>query len=380
MMHTTFIAVIQAILFFALVSNSYSEEIKPLHPEVESPSFWKGSVEDVEYAVKQVEKGKVTIIAHSPGGRPVYLVTYGDPVELEGQANYNSAVAARDAGHYARKTPETPPIVFFVGPPHGHEVEAMVGLVNLLHVAETGKDLRGRSWSQLEENLEACRVLIVPLSNPDGRARCPYDSIIGIPVDEMSRVGQGTRKDGTLYGWPGAKQRHPMKGDVGVLGAYFNDDGINLMHDEFFAPMAEETKAVLDVAREEAPDFIINFHSHGSAPMILQTRYVPWYHKEMEAAFATGLMERYKEEGLPAGNPPVPSKDGEDYPPPSFNLTSALHHVCGGMSTLFECPHGLKEEKYVKVTHDQILDLQLVLYEEFLAFALKTFRPSDRKE
>jgi len=166
-----------------------------------------------------------------------------------------------------------------------------------------------------------------------------------------------------------------MKGDVGLLGAYFNDDGINLMHDEFFAPMAEETKALLRVAREEAPDYVINLHSHSAAPMIISTKYVPRYCKETETRFAERLMERYRQAGLPAGKPPVPSEDGTKYPPPSFNLTSALHHVCGGVSMLFECPHGVKELRYAQVTHEQILDIELILFEELLAFAVETPRP-----
>jgi hypothetical protein len=254
-------------------------------------------------------------------------------------------------------------------------MEGMVGLVNLLAVAESGRDLRGRDWPGLREAVARTRLLVVPVSNPDGRARCPYDTFIGISADEMERIGQGTRADGTHWGWPGAKARHPMRGDVGFLGAYFNDGGVNLMHDEFFAPMAEETKALLRVAREEAPDFILNLHSHGAAPQVLATSYVPKFHKEMEARFAARLMARYRAVGLPAGPIPVPSWDGAEYPPPSFNLTSALHHVSGAVSLLFECPHGLKDEQYPKVTFDTILDLQLILYEELLRFALETPRP-----
>jgi len=63
-------------------------------------------------------------------------------------------------------------------------------------------------------------------------------------------------------------------------------------------------------------------------------------------------------------------EDGVKFPPPTFNLTSALHHVCGGMSFTFECSHGLKEPEYAQVNHDQILDIQLILYDELLKFAL----------
>jgi hypothetical protein len=343
--------------------------------QAEIPTFWKGRVEDIEAAVAAIKRGTTRVIAQSPGGRPVWLVAYGKKVDFPRTANYSSATGAGDPAYFARKPTDAPPVVYFVGPPHGHEVEGMVGLVNLLHVAETGKDLRDRDWPQLRAALDRCRVLILPVANPDGRARCAYDSFNGIPVDEMARIGQGTRKDGTNYGWPGAKQIHPMKGDVGLLGAYFNDNGINLMHDDFFAPMAEETKAVLGVARDEAPDFILNLHSHGSGPQILNTAYAPRYQKDIIQRFAERVMVRFENAGLPATKPPAPAEDGSKYPPPSFNLTSALPHVCGAVSMLFECPHGLKEKQYVQVTHEQILDLQLNLYEELLAFALTEPRP-----
>jgi hypothetical protein len=223
-------------------------------------------------------------------------------------------------------------------------------------------------------------VLIVPVANPDGRAHCPYDSFVGVPLEEMARIGQGTRVDGTRWGWPAVKERHPMPRYGGLLGAYFNDDGFNLMHDEFFAPMAAETKALLQLARDEAPDYLLNLHSHGVQPEILATAYVPRYCKESEVRFAARLAERYRAAGLPAGKPPVPGVDGETYPPPAFNLTSALHHVCGGLSMLFECPHGLKEPQYAQVTHEQFLDLQLLLFDELFAFAVETPQPAERPD
>ncbi len=147
------------------------------------------------------------------------------------------------------------------------------------------------------------------------------------------------------------------------------------MHDDFFAPMAEETKALLQVARESAPDYILNLHSHGEAPQVLATSYVPRLHKEIEARFSSRLMARYRAAGLPTGPVPEVAEDGASYPPPSFNLTSALHHVSGAVSMLFECPHGLKDEQYPKLTFDAILDLQLILYEELLHLAIESPRP-----
>ena len=64
-------------------------------------------------------------------------------------------------------------------------------------------------------------------------------------------------------------------------------------------------------------------------------------------------------------------EDGETFPPPSFNLTSALHHACGAVSFVYECSDGVKTEPYPKLTHDQILDLQLLMHEELFKFAVE---------
>jgi hypothetical protein len=340
------------------------------------PSFFKSRLSDVDAEIKQVQKGTVEKIATSPGGFPVYAVFYGENVDLQSQANYNSAVAARDVSYYAKKDPGSSPSVFFLGPVHGHEVEGMAGLLNLIHIGETGKDHRGKAWPMLKEKIDQCRIIIIPLANPDGRRRCPYDGFVGLPTEIMTKYGQGTRKDGSFYGWPGAKAVHPMKGDVGILGSYFNDNGINLMHDEFFAPMAAETKAILMLASAEAPDLTVSLHSHENYPVILQPAHVPWYIKELVYELALNVNQRYQDLNLPhrtADYIPAPAIDDKIYPPTkSFNLVSALHHVSGTMSFTFECSHGSISGKLPDpiVNYEDILDIQLYLYAEILDYAI----------
>src|SRR5262249_25474851 len=153
-------------------------------------------------------------------------------------ANYNSACGGASPAAYARKDGTQKPVVFLLGPVHGGEFEGIVGLVNLLHVAETGKDLRDRPWKKLAANFARCRVLIVPSGNPDGRARCKYDSWVGEELSTHEPIEMGTRPDGMNYKWPGVKRVHPMRpGAYRTLGSYFNDHGVNLMHDEWFDPM-----------------------------------------------------------------------------------------------------------------------------------------------
>jgi len=343
------------------------------------PEFFGSSVSVIEQEVNQVQKGEVKVVAVSPGGLPVYAVCYGDKEDFQSRANYNSAVAAGDPGYYAKKGSSSKPVVFFLGPVHGQEVEGIAGLVNLIHVAETGKDQRGEEWSTLQRKLEQCRVIIVPCGNPDGRRRCPYDSFVGLPVEIMTKYGQGTRRDGTSWGWPQAKSLHPMKGDVGILGAYFNDNGINMMHDDWFSPMATETKAILEIARSEAPDMTVSLHSHHQTSRILPPAFVPWYMKMQVDKLTRRLNHRYASMGLPALPDEfisLPEVEDETFPPnSSFNLISAMHQLSGTMAFTFECSHGTVTETETEppVTYDNILDIQLNLYEEMLDYILENY-------
>jgi hypothetical protein len=203
------------------------------------PPFWKSRLPDIDEAIGQIQKGKVIELARSAGHRKIYLIRYGDKPDWKTAANYNSACGGNHPASYAAKDGKQPPTLFLLGPVHGAEFEGTVGLLNLIQIAESGKDDRGRSWEDLAERISRCRVLIVPTGNPDGRARCPFDSWVGEDLDVNERVGMGVKPDGSNYQWPGVKRIHPMRGAVvKSLGAYFNDDGVNLMHDDWFAPGA----------------------------------------------------------------------------------------------------------------------------------------------
>jgi len=327
--------------------------------------------------VNNIIAGKTKVIATSPGGLPVYAVYYGVKENFYSQANYNSAVAAQDPAFYARKDSSSKPVVFFLGPVHGQELEGIAGLVNLIHIAETGKDHRGEDWTSLKSKIDKCRIIIVPCGNPDGRKRCPYDSFVGLPEEVNTKYGLGTRNDGSLWGWPQAKSLHPMKGNVGILGAYFNNDGINIMHDDFFSPMANETKAILDITRSEAPDMTVSLHSYTYPPSIIPANYVPWFMKERVDKLTRQVNSRNEKANLSFfSNDWIPelSIEDEKFPPhTSFNLISALHHISGTMAFTFECSHGCVSEETLEplVTYSDIVDIQLNLYEEMLDYLLE---------
>lgn len=373
---------VQILILALLLLSEMSYAQLPIDPgdppnPSDIPSFYGSSLEVIDQVVGQVNKGEVKVVTTSPGGFPVYAVYYGTKENFHSQANYNSAVAARDPRYYARKDSSSKPVVFFLGPVHGQEVEGIVGLLNLIHVAEAGTDRRGQAWTSLQRKMEQCRVIILPCGNPDGRKRCPYDSFVGLPVEIMTKYGQGTRTDGSSWGWPGAKSLHPMMGNVGILGAYFNDDGINMMHDDWFSPMAAETEAILEIARSEAPDMTVSLHSHHQTSRILPAAFVPWYLKMRIDTLTRRVNQRYTSVGLPsipADWISVPGVEDENFPPKtSFNLIPALHHLSGTMAFTFECSHGTVtgDEPEPKVTYSDIVNIQLNLFEEMLDYVLE---------
>jgi len=337
-------------------------------PQRQLPEFWVGDVKGLADRFEKLARGTARVITVSPGGRPIHLVTYGVKEPLQQKANFNSAIGGRLPSAYMDKDARKKPVVFFVGPVHGHEVEALTGLVNLIEIMEAGKDLRGRDQRPLQELGSQCRLLIVPAGNPDGTARFEPRSLQGFEQNDLRFWGQGTWSDDGLCGWPQVKRQHPLVGDnVGFVGCYFDDAGINPMHDEFFAPMGPEAPAILKIAREEGPDLAVSLHSHEPAPALLRPAYLPKAVQQDVRTLAERCFALLEQRNLPHnGLPEVGAEDQEM--PSAFNLTSALYHISGTTSFTFECPHGLKGS--CEVTHEQILDIQLTLYEAMLRHEL----------
>jgi hypothetical protein len=333
-------------------------------PDRKIPKYWVGDVTDLSDRFEKLTKGKVRTIAVSHGGRPVHLVIFGKKEKPGHKANFNSAIGGREPAAYMDKPARKKPVILFIGPVHGAEVEGLTGLVNLINIMENGEDLRGKQHTKLRALGERCRLLIIPDGNPDGIARFEPRSLCDMESIDLRFWGQGTWSDDTFCGWPQSKRRHPMAGsDVGFLGCYFNDRGINPMHDEFFAPMGPEAPAILKVAAEEGPDLAVSLHSHENKPAVLRPAYVTVEVQQDIRSLAERCYGIMAKRGLPHGGLFEVKSEGGRNPSP-FNLTSALYHVCGASSFTFECPHGLKDA--CQVSFEQILDIQLSLYEAML--------------
>ncbi len=347
------------------------ESAKQRIPERELPDFWIGDMDRLKQCLSKLTGAEVQTIARSPGDRPVQLVAFGGREPVRHQANFNSAIGGQEPAAYMDKNARSKPVILLVGPVHGAEVEGLTGLVNLAAIMDTGHDLAGRDQSELRSLGRQCRLLIIPAGNPDGVARFEPRALFGMEADDLRFWGQGTWSDDTFCGWPQSKRQHPMAGgNVGFLGCYFNDDGVNPMHDEFFAPMGPEAPAILNVAKDEGPDLAVSLHSHESAPALLRPAYVTEEIQQDVRSLAEACYALLEKRSLPHQKPFTITAEGGRNPAP-FNLTSALYHICGATSFTFECPHGLTGERACHVGAKEILDIQLTLYEAMLRYMIE---------
>lgn len=343
------------------------------------PRWWTSRAEQIQGLLRTgLRRGQLQHLATSSGGRPVCAAVYGQAEpELRGSANFNSALGAGRPDAYFRRGPgvRRRPVLMVVAGVHGQEFEGMIGALSLITLLETGRDLMGSEAPSLLEALLRLRLIIVPLANPDGRERVPYEGWVGLPQDEMTRLGQGTRRDGSSYGWRPSKEVHPMRGDVGFLGGYFDDAGVNLMHDEWFAPLSPVTRALLELARDEGPDLLLNLHSHNFPPVVLPSAYVPVSTKLELARFSERFCGKLEEAGIRHGGVPSVAEDGPaGVVPPALNLTGMFFHAGAALPLTFESPHGLLglEQEF---GYGTILRIHHLLFEAAAEHLLATNAP-----
>ena len=332
------------------------------------PVFWKNNLKDIDDIVASVKKGRVTT-AYSAGNRPVYLVEYGTPNDYSYRtANFNSAAGAHDITCYADKSREgVKPSVFIIGAMHGGEFEGTVGILNLISLFETGKDLAGEAWPGFDGICENYHVMLMPCANPDGRSRVPVDSYKDMSAEEFRYYAQGTWKDGSLANWPQCKKVHPIKEASDFLGSYFNDDGVNLMHDDFFDPLSETTKFIMDTLDKYVPDVTCLLHGgSGSMQHILKPNFVPFYYREEVHKLMLKLVTRVRANGLDMAETGLTAIESE--PPFMFNAVSAYIAKCGTLCFTYESNQGIGGEKLC-YTPDVIYKHHMLLFEECFEYA-----------
>ncbi len=328
-----------------------------------TPCFWKTTLAEIDAAFEGATRvTEKRVLGHSAGGRPIYMLAYGQK-KKRGSANYSSALGAHDRTCYAPKG-QTPTVVI-IGAEHGAETEGVAAIMNLISLLETGVDLNGQPDPDLLLAAQSVRVVILPVANPDGRARVEPSAMVGLTGKELRYWAQGTWTDGSLCGWPECKRVHPILGRTAFLGGYYNDDGINVMHDNFFHPMARETQAILDLCEDEAADYVLHLHGgSNSKGDLLQPFYVTEEVNQKIRVLNERCIVAGERENLEFGSPRALPAVAKGKNPPTFNLVCAAHHVCGGVSVCYESNECVIDEPGNHLTHAEIVRMHMILFTE----------------
>lgn len=365
-----------------LKSGNYSFKVpKEYFEERENiPSFWVTSVDDVaEFLYNTVDRGQIKVIGTSADGRPIRAVTYGEPRTGEGTTTFSGSLGFRNVRAY-RGSDHEKTVYMGMATVHGGEFEGIVGMVNLISVLETGKDLRGKEWPEINEVANQLdRIILIPTVNPDGRARIPLRMEKYYETDHTVHeyLNTGGYRDGTIIGWPQVKEFIPL--DFGrplFPGGYPNGAGVNIQHDDFFGNRQPETQALFDLSERERPDLIINMHTGA--------HYMSMHRPFVEPVLSTVFDSLYKYvhtrlalEGLQNTKDPEVEANPGRAPMGTFNLDGALNLHCGALSVVVESPsHSFsgkyRDGKIAFLTPDMLLESQLICHLEAMRFLVES--------
>jgi len=331
----------------------------------DEPASWVVELDEIEQHLAGLRTWTVTEIARSAGGRPVWACTRGPKKEIRRTANFSAAHASgRPETFWGEDVPNQ--CFMYLTGVHGAEMEGPAAAVNLMHLLEDGRDLDGQEWPDLAAAADGMRLVVVPVANPDGRARVTPRSLVGMTGDDLRYWGQGRWKSGELIGYPACKQHQPLPADeVDFPGGYPNDDGYNLMHDVTPGDIrTAEVRSLLELAAREVPDCVFNAHSYELDPGVLASSTVLAGYAQRQRELSASVERALDARGLR----PRPYYESSGY-----NLVVALHLTCGALGVTFEGPHGLRHNPW---THRRILDCHLAAIEGALRFGARHgFRP-----
>ena len=232
-------------------------------------------------------------------------------------------------------------------------------------------------YPELEKWYENSYIALVPVANPDGRDRIKCDTVVGLNRPDFRRLDQGVWKNGEYCDWPECKRFHPIKDYVKQLGGYFNDNGINLIHDNAFAPMAEETKILLKTISEIAPDFIADMHGHGGMDyghlIPAPKQNISCIEKCIE--FDDLVNEVMAERGY---NFRKRGTGWEKFPlREHFNLHDAMHLCSGAITMVYESDQGVivreGDDEKLENRHSLIYEKAMTFYETVKVFTDKLY-------
>jgi Zinc carboxypeptidase len=351
------------------------------------PEFWKSLPENSMEFIESLNSATVKTIGQSVGKRAIIALEYGAREELDATANnLQSSMAAKITNpdptaifpeEFYGSQRRAKPVLVLQGALHGGELTGTVASLNLCNIIETGADLRGKAWPELQAMAKQYRILIIPWLNPDGTDRAGIPCPAGMPLELYSRLTMGVNKDGSPCKYPENKKQYPVPLDnIAYLGSYYNDHGYNLQYDFCEIDRQPETKAWMKYYLAEKPDAVVAWHCDSGSMISSPPALLPVGFQHQVSRIGGAVKQSLSRKGyditrLSWAQLPGTGKD---------NLTQveAIYHVCGALPLLCELPAGTSNQPF---TPDEMLDISLITLEELLFFELEDgFRPYEYRQ
>jgi hypothetical protein len=323
-----------------------------------TPASYLTRCDSVEAYLSTISRGQVLQIGRSAGDRALHAVCYGSFEAIERQANLSSALSAQQPEAFFGSGRDKQ-VLMITSAVHGAEMESIAAVMHLISVLESGCDLDGIQWPALAASAAGLRIVIVPIGNPDGRARIDADDPLDWSEQQMEKYRHGLDADGEPNGWmPGCFTPHPRPpGHDAFLGGYFNDAGVNPSHGVFLdRALAPETHMLADLAEAETADCLLDLHSCSAGPFFISGyRYIPDEMTSRQSYFDGAWRSRMRQAGLPA--PVWTTRTGRSV----LGLEEFIYHRTGALPLLFEGGSGSRYT--TDNTHRQIVETYMLLFE-----------------
>ena len=341
-----------------------------------APAWWVSTPEAAEKLMRKL-KGVATFeLGRSAGGRAIIGGAWGPHEKLPGQTSrsLSAAIAGGSPAAFYGQGRRKRQSFMHLGAVHAMEFEGSVAALNMLNVAVTGRDLRGKPWPRLAKAARQLRLVIIPFYNIGGRQRfawCKHS--VGLDSAEYGRISLGIKKNALPLKWPDFKRHYPVNpAEYDVLGATFNDNGYNLVYDHGMAEEPQpETSALLKFLREEKPDCVMCAHANrGSLVESAPYSSVPLRFRRRNAQFSGVVSQRCLLENFKINALSEADDRGEAFH--AFYQSDMIYHACGALPVIVEFPRGYKNTE----NFDELLDIGLCVFEEIFALAVaKGFIP-----
>jgi len=221
--------------------------------KVDIPPFWPVDEAGIAEQLATQQAGELVRYGTSIGGRDLCLLRYPNPGA---------------------------PALWVVGCVHGHEAGTTAACFNLLNIKAEGVDLKGKPWPDIAELAAQLDLTVVPVANPDARARCA-DCFVGWPAEAIVPLGQSLDRNGKTIP---VEAGYPPGGlnldDVLFLGGLYNEQGLNFTRQpDMDTIQVTEVRQLLAAMEAAPPQCCVDLHAC-SINVLMMVRNLPESYRE----------------------------------------------------------------------------------------------------